>query len=488
MRTWRWLRPRLRPALPPPSDLAEIARHLAERLPIYDAKEREPGTVVIHGRDFTHDFRVVFNLGDPSGARKPETLVEVRPHHPELPSGFALFPRTSVSQADVAESVATGDRLFDRRWVLEGDRLSILAALSRQDRMMIGRSGYLSVSNGWLYMLVEGLNTETEALEAQISHASSLALRLAERLMPEVTGERLLESLSAEMNGQVRLKLTEGIVAQHEGASAVDGMLDFWNREFEVEKRTQVRMRVLRLMVENLPDRQGTAALLEKGLLDPSPDVRLFAARHAGAAGLEVMKRVAQTRFASEDTRIDALFLLGQRTDETTFREALLVAAKEAAPRVRRYALQRLLDEPGPQLSEDLLRVAKGSDREAAEELASSLAQAPGSVSEPALLQLLSSRSTRVKRAAALSLGQVGSVDAVPKLLELALPIIFDGSLRDVARASIDQIQRRIQNGATGGLSLIESGEQAGALSAPETEAGALSFRCAVPTDLAAGE
>lgn len=464
-------------------DLEAAALALAERLPIFDVERNELGTIRYHGQEEKARFRLTYTLADAAWGRRAETLVEVMPTSPGIPAEFSLFDRVSKSDADLSEPVALGDKLFDRRWGLTGDPLGILAAVDAECRALIGRCAQLSVSNGWVYLPVEGHIIDPEALEAQIRHALTLARHLARGLSRERRAERLLANLRLERSGHVRIKLTSSLFRHFPGSELIDALLDFWLVEYEREQRSPVRLRVLKLVVEHARPSEKATQLLEKALLDPSPDIRLFATRHLGQEGLLVMSRVATTRFASEETRIDALFLLGERAEADAFRSALLACAKDSAPRVRRYALKRLLDDPRPELPEELVRIARGSDREAAEDLAELLGQVAGNVSEPALLALLANRSPRVRRAAVLGLGQMGTVAAVPALLEFAKPIILDGSLRELAHDAILKIQHRIQSGEAGGLSLIEAGEQAGALSTPETELGALSFRPSSPDE-----
>lgn len=469
--------------MPAPGDALEIGQLLARRLRLFDAERDELGTVRYHGRDGGLRFHLSYTLPDPALGRAAETLVEVQPEAPPLPASFTLFPRASNSPSDLAESVSTGDRLFDRRWVVSGDRVAILSALGRDTRALVARSSDVSVSAGWLYMRVAGLNLDLEAVEAQVRHALNLARTLAVGLARSALSTALLENLRAERGGHVRLNLTRALLDHEPSAANEDDALDFWLAAYPTEQRATVRRELLAFFLERARDNPRTTELLRKGLLDASPDIRLIAARNLGEEGFDTVIKVATTRFASEGTRIDALHYLGEGADAARFREALALCARDEATRVRRYAVRRLLEDPTADLVETLARVAKGADREAAEDLAELLGALPAELSQPALLVLLANRSGEVKRAAARSLGQVGTVAAVPALLALAKPIILDGSLRDLAHDAILRIQYRIQNGEAGGLALVEAGEQAGGLSVPEDEPGALSFVPSSPSE-----
>lgn len=94
-----------------------------------------------------------------------------------------------------------------------------------------------------------------------------------------------------------------------------------------------------------------------------------------------------------------------------------------------------------------------------------------GRRSEPLLLQLLENQDESVQLAAARSLGSIGTVNAVEKLLRLSNRMIR-GELGNVARSSIAQIQARAAGADAGQLSLSSGAEASGGLSAVEPAGG----------------
>jgi HEAT repeat protein len=236
----------------------------------------------------------------------------------------------------------------------------------------------------------------------------------------------------------------------------------------------EVRLQNLRLLIYEHSGEPGTVAALRKALADPSPVIRLRAARALGAVeGRDVLLKIAEglERDAMSAEAVEAL------GGELPFERA-------------KALLDRTWPTGHPQTALECVRVigysgAPGAVDALAEmlaleniELAVAAAKALGSIespaAEPPLIQALSREPSAIRMAAANALARVGSTAAVLPLKEAAESALLDPDFRQAARQAIAEIQSRVQGASPGQLSL--AGAEAGQLSLAADSAGQLSL------------
>lgn len=230
-----------------------------------------------------------------------------------------------------------------------------------------------------------------------------------------------------------------------------------------------VRLRNLRMLLAKHRDSSEALKAAAKALDDPFPALRL--------AGATFAKDPQTLRALVSDASIDAglrASALSELHDDDP--ETLAVALDSGAEELQAVALRAVAHAREVSLLPRVLALAGAGDV-AAEAAAKALGAFDDPRVLPALLTLLLKRkSAAVQRAAAWSLGQVGTVDEVePLMLFLDSP---DAEVRETARLAIRRIQGRLGNPGEGRLSVVSSAEHGalsvagpeGAVSLPEDE------------------
>jgi HEAT repeat protein len=242
------------------------------------------------------------------------------------------------------------------------------------------------------------------------------------------------------------------------------------------DPEAKVRLRNLLLLVRELPQDPGTSEALRKACSDPSPEIRLRAAKELGAAGREALLELAESP-VDDALSAEAVSILDRELPFERTRAILDYALSRGRTRTARACLEGFGRSGGAAAVETLAKVlARGG--ELATVAARALGMTASASAEPSLILALQWGQADLQVAAATALGRVGSAAAVLPLKEAVERSRFDRELRRAARQAIAEIKSRLLGASPGQLSL--AGDETGQLSLAEAEAGQLSI-----TDLA---
>jgi HEAT repeat protein len=248
-------------------------------------------------------------------------------------------------------------------------------------------------------------------------------------------------------------------------------------RNAREDSSSEVRLRNLLHLIRELPGEAVTTEALRAACADPSPKVRLRAAKVLGAETHGILIELAASP-EDDDASAQALAILGRGLPLERTREILGQALRRRLLKTARACLEAL---GGSGAAADVDILAKVLAREKSD-LAAAAAQALGAsgnpaagnpAAEPHLLPALQHARPDVRVAAAKALGRAGTAAAVLPLKEAA-EHAHDQELRSATRQAIAEIQSRLQGASPGQLSL--AGADVGKLSLAETEAGQLSL------------
>ncbi|HVG06551.1 MAG TPA: HEAT repeat domain-containing protein [Thermoanaerobaculia bacterium] len=329
------------------------------------------------------------------------------------------------------QPVQIGDPSFEGRFVVEGPARLVAALLDEETRRLLTRLGFASLrlSAGEL----QSLMTDEQIFD----------------ILPGLVevGRRFARPLD------IPLRLAENASRDTEPG---------------------VRLQNLLLLIREHPKDRSTAEAIRRAFSDPSPAVRLHAAKEMGAEGHGALLEIAES--LEDDTlSAEAVSALG-RGLPIERAKALLDCAWSAGRLRSVHACLRALGLRGAAAVDKLAEVlAQPADIELAIAAARALSETGSPAAEPPLVLALQSReAAELREAAAKALGRVGSVAAVLPLKEAADRSLLDLDLRRAARQSVAEIQSRAQGASPGQLSL--AGAETGQLSLAQTEAGQLSL------------
>jgi HEAT repeat protein len=221
-----------------------------------------------------------------------------------------------------------------------------------------------------------------------------------------------------------------------------------------------------------LPDNPVTAEALHKACSDPSPTIRLLAAREVGAEARSILLELAEN-LEDDAVSAEAVSVLGR---ELPFERATAILDRALSWRRLQTAhvcLEAIGRSGAAAAVGVLTKVLEQEYGELAPMAAWALGATGSPAAEPLLILALQSEQGDLRVAAAKALGGVGSVAAVLPLKEMAERILV-GEPRRAARQAIAEIQSRLQGASPGQLSL--AGAEAGQLSLAQDPAGQLSL------------
>ncbi len=233
-----------------------------------------------------------------------------------------------------------------------------------------------------------------------------------------------------------------------------------------------VRLQNLLVLVRWLPDDPATAEALRKACSDPSPEVRLRAAKELGAEGRGVLLELAEN-LEDDIVSAEAVPALGQELPFELTKAILDRAVSTGSIRTARACLEAIGRGGNAEAVGILAKVLENEHGELAPMAAWALGATGSPAAEPPLIEALERKEENLQVAAANALGRVGSVAAVLPLKEMADRFLL-GEIRRAARQAIAEIQARVQGASPGQLSL--AGAEAGQLSLAQGEAGQLSL------------
>lgn len=368
------------------------------------------------------------------------TLVRVR----APPIAAALTIRgesrwTRVQKLVKGEDVLVQDEDFDRRVHVQGDVATVVSLLDESLRSPLLRfiecdGGELD--GGELCAELPGVVRDARRLTAVVENL--VALRKAMTVNPREIEERLAQN------------------ATH-------------------ERRAEVRLRNLQLLV--VRDGKGplTRTTATKLLRDRDGRVRLAAARLLlDGDSFHVLGELVQSR-SHPALREEALALLLEYWSYGQCRPLINVALSTGTPGLGVIALGAVVRARDASHLQLVARCAGRDDPKLAAGAAQALGELGDTSYEPVLLPLLARESDDVKLAAVRALGLIGTVASVEPLLPLTSGLRLPGAVKEAARDSIRRIQSRIGPVESGRLSLVGEHDASGGLSL-SLESGGLSL------------
>lgn len=240
-----------------------------------------------------------------------------------------------------------------------------------------------------------------------------------------------------------------------------------------------VRLQNLLLLIREFPGEPETVETLRAACLDPSPEIRLRAAKELGAEGRGVLLELAKD-MDDDEVSAQAVSALDRELPFERVTAILNLALSRRRLRTVRVCLEAL-GSSGDAAVEVLAKVLEQDHGELAPVAARALGATGSPAAEPPLIQALERDQTDLRVAAAEALGRVGSAAAVLPLKEAADGFSFPGELRRATRQAIAEIQSRAEGASPGQLSL--AGSEAGQLSLAHDPAGQLSLGETPPAD-----
>ncbi len=434
---------------------AEAARRfeaelkVAEREHRFHFEHRPWRSQVARGRRGDYHVRVEIkasfaaNFGAPVNERSHE--------HPCVTLACDRFPkRVAFSrEGGQAADVLTGDGEFDHSVHVEGDPAILAALLDEPVRFRLLRL----VAWGWNGGLRDGeISWETPFISGYLPRTLGQHLELADLLTAAKGGicERLARNAREDMSSGVRL----------------------WN---------------LTLLQHHFDGRSETKEASHALLADPSPWVRLAAARFLPDEGSPVLRALLEEGKTPDHAAAEAAALLGARLRIAEAGPLLIATLKKWSGETRRQAIQelgRLKHAPavGP-----LCVLLDRSDPRAAADAADALRTIGDPKAAPRLLDAVRQDAAELRIAAARALGLVGTVQTVEPLLEL-IDAKIDGESRQALREAVSAIQARLAGAEAGQVSLAVTAAEAGRLSLATPRAGPGDVSLATGPDRAGGE
>jgi hypothetical protein len=328
------------------------------------------------------------------------------------PADFHAVRIRPESRMQGAREIEIGDPFFDDTFSLQGPMPTLCALLDAETRRLLCRA------NAETRLEISNGWLRAELPHEEVPRILPLLLDICQRFMQsmEAAQQRLAENATRDPAAGVRLQN-------------------------------------LLVLIREMPRPSATVEVLHTACSDRNPEVRLRAAQALGQESRHVLRQLAES-IEDDAVSAEAVTILDR---ELPFERAMAIL--DLALRGRRIQTARACVE------------ALGRSVDAA-------AQAPGTTgcaaAEPPLIQALQHESTEIQEAAAIALGKVGSVTAVPLLNEAAERSRLNGDLRRAVRQAIAEIQSRLPEASPGQLSL--AGAEMGQLSLAEAEEGQLSL------------
>jgi HEAT repeat protein len=234
-----------------------------------------------------------------------------------------------------------------------------------------------------------------------------------------------------------------------------------------------VRLRNLRLLIQDHPGASVTIETLRAACTDSSPQVRLRAALVLRAESRPILLELAQST-EDDDVSAQAMAVVGGGLPFEDTKTILDHALRRRRLETARACLEVLGGRGNAPAIEILAKVLAVETGELATAAALALGTAGNAAAEPALIPALQREQEDLLIAAANALARVGSVAAVLPLKEAAERFARNPELQRATRQAIAEIQSRIPGASPGQLSL--AGTEAGQLSLAQDEAGQLSL------------
>jgi hypothetical protein len=306
-------------------------------------------------------------------------------------------------------------------------------------------------------------------LDREIRHRVSDFIRLGGRL---AAGELLYRAPADTAPGEIVRVLRLGLWLARELSSPGGGVPERLARNAKSDPHPGVRLLSLSQLLEQFPETTEAREASREDLKDPSPWVRLAAARFLKDEGLEVLKHLALDRAVPESAAAEAVALFAARCPAEQAGPLLLTALKTHSGEVRRQAVEELgRIHYGPARG-PLIVLLEHADPRTGAAAAAALAALGDVTAEPALLKAVESDSRELRLAAVRALGTVGSAVSVEPLLAFLAGRRLDTETRQRIREAVGAIQSRLAGAGAGQLSLAATAPGSGWLSVAPPGAG----------------
>jgi hypothetical protein len=347
------------------------------------------------------------------------------------PRGFpGVRIRCEESVLLKTREIETGDESFDGRFFIEGPMRLVTVLLDAEMRKLLLRlstEGMLELSRGEL---------RVEAADDDLTRVMPLLLDIGRRLCgPVAVAQRLAENAGRDPNAAVRL-------------------------------------RNLILLIREHPGEPGTVEALRVACKDPSPQIRLRAARELRGEGLGILLELVESE--EDAVSAEAILALGRELPFERTQALLDQALRRRRLQTAGSCLEALGRSGEPAAVDVLARVLAREKGELAAAAALALGTTGSAGAEPPLILALQRETARLRVAATNALARVGTVAAVLALKDAAGRFPSDPQLQQATRQAIAEIQSRLPGASPGQLSLAEA--EVGQLSLAQAEAGQLSL------------
>jgi hypothetical protein len=353
-------------------------------------------------------------------------------------AGFTLIDRAGV--------IATGDRTFDRSFLVRGPRHIVLPLFDMRARAMIEEVFDLH---------------EIEVRGGNIRHTTASVIQRADE-MKDVLGDLFRVANVLELSMPLVDKLRLNATAAGEPA--------------------RFRIANLEIMIEHFPRAPGTTTACKAAIASSNVDERLLAAigLRDDPLAIGALEGIACLETAPASTRNHALIELSHLGADPEIERAATACASSRDPEVSAQAVRTLAKHRLPSARRVLLEVLALFAQDPPPLVAA--AESIGSITEPhdpeveaALVSLLRAEAVAVRIAAVHALGDLGTLRAVEPLTTFAKDFFADLDLKRAAKKAILDIQTRHPEAEGGRLSLA-TGVEDGELSLTEEEGGNLSI------------
>ena len=395
---------------------------------------------------------VEVRLLDSGGEESKTRIVVVIPGPPADFYRMSILPEPLIARPWVRE-VEIGDKPFDNTFLLQGP-MRLMCAL---------------------------LDAETRRLLLRVNAESRLWISSG-KILAEMSDQAIPQLLPVLVDIGRRFDQSKDAPRQR--------LIDNAHRDPEAG----VRLQNLLLLIRELPEDPATVEALRTACSDPSPEIRLRAAKGLGTEGHEVLLELAES-MVDDAVCAQAVSILYRELPiaraKAIFDHALrpiqlpierVKALFDHAWRERRIqtacACLKALNSSGTAMAVDTLaEVLAQQEGELAAAAVQALVTTGSAAAEPPLLSALQREIPDLpdlRVAAAKALGSVGSAAAVLPLKEAAERFSLDRDLRRATRQAIAEIQSRLLGATPGQLSLAAAAT--GQLSLAQAEAGELSL------------
>ncbi|GEM_PF-2592991 len=303
-------------------------------------------------------------------------------------------------------AVRTGDKAFDKVWVVRGDAPMVRAALGpkvRETLLAFAAARELEVTRGAVQMKVLGATTELARIQEVARQTASLAAALS------VSEEQIVERLAANL---------------------------------AAEPSAKARKHCLSLLIAHHPDAPETKASIQQALSDPSAHVRVTAALEAGKEGIPALEEALADPDAPFQLRDQAAFQLSKTAPVPRVEELLRPYLVDGHP-MRAAAVESMIARGADPGLAPLMTMLRSNDPDEICVGARCVGAHGYKQAEVTLVQLVSHDDKKVQVGVVHALGQVGTKRALGVLKKRSTDPTAGARLKRAAKEAVRRIEAR---------------------------------------------